>query len=116
MAPITYPLLINNNTHSTSATFPVSSPATGEVIHNFSSASKSDIDLALKAAQESFPTWKRLPPPKKRDIFLRAADLMSERTEDMKKAMVQETGAAEAWAEFNLSECILFIRIPQFHS
>ncbi|KAK0104438.1 hypothetical protein ONS95_004728 [Cadophora gregata] len=103
MSPITYPLLINNKAHSTSSSFAVSSPATGEVLHNFSSASTSDIDLALQAAQSSFPAWKRLPPPKKRDIFLRAADLLSSRTEDMKKAMVQETGAADAWAAFNLN-------------
>ncbi|KAG4437515.1 hypothetical protein IFR05_006987 [Cadophora sp. M221] len=100
--PPTYPLLINNKSHSTSTSFPVSSPATGEILHNFSSASTSDIDAALQAAQASFPAWKRLPPPKKRDIFLRASDLLTARTDQLKNTMVQETGAAAAWADFNI--------------
>ncbi|CZS95534.1 related to aldehyde dehydrogenase [Rhynchosporium graminicola] len=108
--PPVYPLLINNKPHPTIITFPVSSPVTGKVLHEFSSASISDIDTALQAAQSSFPAWKRLPPPQKRDIFLRAADLLTSRTEELKETMMQETGAAAPFTGFNITLAIDMLR------
>lgn len=71
-------------------------------MHNFSSASIKDTQAALDAAHAAYPAWKRLPPPKKRDIFLKAAQLLNDRSEEFSSAIVDETGAAPAWAGFNL--------------
>ncbi|KAF4624584.1 hypothetical protein G7Y89_g13587 [Cudoniella acicularis] len=98
----THPLIINGKPHTTSSSFPVYSPGTGEHLHNFSSASISDTDAAITAAEKAYPAWKALPPNKKRDIFLKAADLMDSRQEEMGKHMVGETGAASGWAAFDL--------------
>ncbi|RDL31058.1 Uncharacterized protein BP5553_09847 [Venustampulla echinocandica] len=99
----TYPLLISNESYTTLSSFPVHSPSTGNLIHHFSSASITDTETAIAAAQKSFPAWRALPPPKKRDIFLKAADIMDSRREALQEYMVEETGATEGWAAFNLN-------------
>jgi acyl-CoA reductase-like NAD-dependent aldehyde dehydrogenase len=99
----THPLLISNAPHQTTSSFPVHSPATGKLLHHFSSASIADTDLAINAAQAAYPAWRALPPPKKRDIFLKAAEIMASRKDELVKMCADETGAAPAWAEFNLS-------------
>lgn len=90
----TYPLLISNKEHKTTNSFPVYSPATGSLVHNYSSASIEDTDAAITAAQAAYPAWKALAPGKKRDIFLKAAEIMDSRQEELTKYMVDETGAA----------------------
>lgn len=97
----TYPLIINGEPYITSSTFPVSSPKTGQLLHNFSSASLSDTDAAILAAEKAYPSWRGVPPNQKRDIFLKAAALMESRAEEMRKNTVQETGASEGWAAFD---------------
>ena len=101
-APPTVPLLINNKEHQTTASFPVINPATGAVVRNFSSASISDVDLAISSAQKAFPSWKNVRPSKKRDIFLRAADILDSKKPELARYLVEETGAAEGWGHFNL--------------
>ncbi|RDL33261.1 putative salicylaldehyde dehydrogenase [Venustampulla echinocandica] len=97
----THPLIINGKPHTTSSSFPVFCPKTGEHLHNFSSASISDTDAAISAAENAYPAWRSLPPNQKRDIFLKAAGIMESRAEEMRKNTVQETGAAEGWAAFD---------------
>jgi acyl-CoA reductase-like NAD-dependent aldehyde dehydrogenase len=99
----THPLIISNKPHSTTNSFPVHTPSTGEHLHNFSSASIADTDAAIAAAQKAYLPWKNLPPNQKRDIFLKAADILDSRRDELKKNMVAETGAAEAWAAFDTS-------------
>jgi acyl-CoA reductase-like NAD-dependent aldehyde dehydrogenase len=99
----THPLIISNKPHKTEKTFPVHAPATGELLYHYSSASIADTDAAIASAQAAYPAWKALPPGKKRDIFLKAAEIFVSRREELSKYMVEETGAAPAWAEFNLN-------------
>ena len=97
----TYPLLISNKNYTTSSSFPVHSPATGKLLHYFSSASITDTDYAIAAAQKAFPAWRAMPPQKRRDIFLKAAEIMDSRREELIKYSVEETGAAAEWAAFD---------------
>jgi acyl-CoA reductase-like NAD-dependent aldehyde dehydrogenase len=99
----THPLLISNAPYKTTASFPVHSPATGKLLHHFSSASISDTTHAITTAQKAYPAWRSLPPPKKRDIFLRAAEIMTSRKEALSKICADETGAPPGWGEFNLN-------------
>jgi acyl-CoA reductase-like NAD-dependent aldehyde dehydrogenase len=99
----TYPLLISNKPHTTTSSFPVHSPATGKLLHHFSSASIEDATLAVNTAQKAFPAWRALPPQKKRDIFLRTAEIMASRKDALIKICADETGAAPGWAEFNIN-------------
>ncbi|KAF7960965.1 hypothetical protein EAE96_000635 [Botrytis aclada] len=97
----TIPLIIDNEPHQSSRTFPVYSPSDNSHLHNCVSASASDIELALDTAQKAYPAWSRLPPPQKRDIFLRAAEIMLEQKSTLEETMIKETGAESVWAGFN---------------
>jgi len=99
----THPLIISNKPHPTVNSFPVYSPATGKLLHHFSSASIDDADAALSSAQAAQPKWKTLPPSKKRDIFIKAAQIMDSRREELTKYMADETGASAPWGAFNLN-------------
>lgn len=99
-------LLINNIPHKTTDSFAVFSPSTGEFLYNFSSASVADTEVAISSAQAAFPKWRSLSPAKKRDIFLKTATIMEDRRERLTNIMVQETGAAVAWAHFNVDLAI----------
>jgi acyl-CoA reductase-like NAD-dependent aldehyde dehydrogenase len=94
----TAPLLINNKAHHTSSTFPVHSPATGALLYNFGSASIADADAALEAAKKAYPSWRNMKPAQKRNIFLKAADLMESRRSEMERCSIQETGTSAGWA------------------
>ncbi|KAG9243343.1 putative salicylaldehyde dehydrogenase [Calycina marina] len=98
----TIPLIINNKAHETESSFPVHNPATGKFVHNFSSASIADANLAISSCQKAFLTWRNVRPAKKRDIFLKAAELMEQRKEELARYLVDETGAAQPWGNFNL--------------
>ncbi|CAD6441880.1 1c3a947a-10e7-4be3-8464-a0e16ee22746 [Sclerotinia trifoliorum] len=97
----TIPLIINNEPYYSSNTFPVFSPIDNSHLHNCVSASASDIDLALNTAQAAYPAWRTLPPPQKRDIFLRAAEILLERKPLLEEIMHKETGSEAIWANFN---------------
>jgi acyl-CoA reductase-like NAD-dependent aldehyde dehydrogenase len=107
---LTYPLLISNKSHTTSSSFPVHSPSTGHLLHHFSSASISDAEDAVRAAQNAFLAWRSLPPQKKRDIFLATANIMDSRREELQKYMVDETGAEEGTSSVMLQEGSLVLQ------
>jgi acyl-CoA reductase-like NAD-dependent aldehyde dehydrogenase len=100
--PTTIHLLVNNQPHQTSSTFPVHNPATGDFVHHFGSAAIDDADAALAAAHKAFPAWRDTKPIKRRNILLKAAELMEVRREELAGYMMSETGASTAWANFNL--------------
>ena len=93
----TVPLIINGENVYTDKTFPVISPATGKCVWQCSAASKDDALAAAEAAQAAFPAWSRTKPTQRRDIFLRAAKLMNERTDELAQYVVDECGAELAW-------------------
>ena len=92
------PLVINNKSVSTSKTFPVSNPATGEQIWHCASASKNDAVAAAEAAQAAFAGWAQTKPTERRDIFLKAAQIMNDRAEELAGYMIAETGCEPSWA------------------
>jgi vanillin dehydrogenase len=46
----------------------------------------------------------------RREIFIRAADVMAGRGEEAIVALAQETGASRLFSEFNLAFCIQVLR------
>lgn len=94
----TIPLIIDGKDIFTETTFNVISPGTGKLVHKCSSASVEDANAAVKAAQDAFPAWAAMPPAKRRDIFLKAADIMDARKEELGAYMMEETGADDFWA------------------
>lgn len=102
-ASYTVPLLINGSEVTSTTTFPVTSPASHKQIWSASSASLDHVKAAASAAQTAFPTWAKMKPSARRDIFLKAADVFSKRAQEAGKYMEDETGATPAFSSgFNV--------------
>lgn len=95
---LTIPLLINGKPVHTSKTIEIHNPSTGKVIHLASSASPTEATSAVSAAQAAFPSWAETSPSTRRNIFLKAADLLEARTEEVGKWEEEEVGARPDYA------------------
>ena len=76
-------------------------PFTGEVFATVAAATPQDATAAVDAAADAFPAWADTDPGTRRRIFLRAADLLEERTEEAVELMAAEVGGTRPWAAFN---------------
>ncbi len=76
----------------TGRTAPIVNPATEKVIGEVPLATAADLDRALDAATEGFRTWRATPIAKRSAILHAAADLITERAQDIGRIMAQEQG------------------------
>lgn len=97
------PLIIGGREVITQSSFPVISPLTGKEIWSSSSASRQDAIDAANAAEAAFPAWSRTKPSERRDIFLKAADIIEKRREELKYYIHHEIGADEGYQNFMLA-------------
>lgn len=76
-------------------------PATGEGIADVARCSASDVDLAIAAAERSFPAWRELVPAKRGAILRSWASLVLDHSEELATVMTSEQGKplAEARSE-----------------
>lgn len=79
----TIPLQINGAETITDTTFDVIDPTSESPVWKCSSASVEDARNAVKAAQAAFPAWAKKSPSARRDIFLKAADILEKRTAEL---------------------------------
>ncbi|KAI1827794.1 aldehyde dehydrogenase [Xylaria intraflava] len=110
MTPYTIPFLINGEERIPRDTFEVRSPATGQVLHLCSLATESDAADAINAAAAAGPAWRDATSSTRRDIIIRAADIMDQRRPELERYLMDETGQPKHWADFNLDVTIDMIR------
>ena len=87
--------LINNEwADSTSGrTFENRNPARwSDLIGNFPKSDAADVDAAVRAARTAYKSWRLVPAPKRGEILRRAGDILSERKDDIARAMTREMG------------------------
>ncbi|MFI9587706.1 aldehyde dehydrogenase family protein [Streptomyces sp. NPDC052236] len=77
-------------------------PHTGAVYATVAAAGVEDVTLAVDAAQAAFDDWAALSPFARRAVFLKAAALLQERTEQAADLMAGEVGGTRPWAYFNV--------------
>src|ERR1700722_2077976 len=96
-------LIIDNCDRSASdgATFVRSDPNTGESVTVAAAAGVDDVRQAIESSAVALRSWRAAGPTARRDILLKAAELLHERNEELGKLMVRETGASANWAKFN---------------
>jgi len=103
MSSYTVPLLINGKEVTTKETFPIVSPSSHKEIWRASAASLDDVSAAVAAAQAAFPAWAKMKPAARRNIFMKAAEIMDSRKEELAGYMMEETGAEPPFsAGFNV--------------
>ncbi|QGP80141.1 aldehyde dehydrogenase family protein [Sphingobium sp. CAP-1] len=94
--------MIGGEARATVATFDRANPVTGDIATRASAASVEDAIAAVEAAKAAFPGWSALGPNARRAALMKAADALDAKAADFVDAMMQEIGATEGWARFNL--------------
>ncbi|KAL2175939.1 Aldehyde/histidinol dehydrogenase [Thermothelomyces heterothallicus CBS 202.75] len=103
------PFYINGKEVHPERKFNVVSPASGKVVHQAGSASETEVRAAVDTAADAFRTWRKSLPRTRRDILLKAADIMVRRREELGNYMMDETGCPRQWADFNVNTAREFI-------
>lgn len=105
----TYPLIIGGREVMTEAKLPAYNPAVpSELIGTFAKAGKEEAEMAIKAATETFETWKWTDPWERAMLSWKAADLMTERRLELAAWMVFETSKSWVEADADVAEAIDF--------
>jgi acyl-CoA reductase-like NAD-dependent aldehyde dehydrogenase len=104
------PLIINGEDVQTTATFDVTSPVTGNVLHQSSSASVEDAKRAAESSQAAFREWSKLKPHARQQLLLKAASVMEARKEELIQCQREETGALRGFAEFTFGLGVSFLK------
>ncbi|KAB5578325.1 aldehyde dehydrogenase domain-containing protein [Coniochaeta sp. 2T2.1] len=102
-ASYSVPFFINGEEVHPAKKFDVTSPATLKVVHQCGAATNAEVDAAVDAASKAFVSWRKSLPKARRDIFLKAAEIMERRRAELVGYMVAETGASDGWAQFNIN-------------
>ncbi len=84
-------------------TFDDYNPYTGEVFAKIAAAREKDAKLAVDAAAAAFPAWSATPPEARRMYFLKAADILERRQQEIAGILTEETGATFGMAMFQCS-------------
>jgi acyl-CoA reductase-like NAD-dependent aldehyde dehydrogenase len=63
-----------------------------EIVGVFPLSGSEDVDRAVEAAKAALPAWRKMPAPKRGEIFRRVGDLMVERKEELARLMTREMG------------------------
>jgi acyl-CoA reductase-like NAD-dependent aldehyde dehydrogenase len=83
-------------------TFDDTDPFTGESVATIPAGTRADAKRAIEAAAAAFPAWSQTPPAERQRIFLKAADLLEARAEDVGSWLTRETGCTFGFAMFQL--------------
>lgn len=65
---------------------------TQDVIGDFASGSKADVDAAVAAAKAAFPAWSRSTPQERHDVLKKAADEVMARKDELGRILSREEG------------------------
>ncbi|KAF8533422.1 aldehyde dehydrogenase domain-containing protein [Trichophaea hybrida] len=106
----TVPLLIDSKPITGPKTFPVHNPRTGEHIWNSTAASQADVSAAVASAAAAFPAWKKTTIPARRDLILKAAQLLEESGPEICDVMKLETAAEDSWCKLNLAKSVAMLK------
>jgi len=83
-------------------TFQRMDPVKGTPATEAAAAGVADVNAAVEAAAAAFPAWAATSPGARRQLLLRAADVLMSHQAEFAAALISETGATEGWAGFNV--------------
>jgi acyl-CoA reductase-like NAD-dependent aldehyde dehydrogenase len=79
---------------SDGGTFDDLDPFTGDVVARVAAGTRDDARRAVDAAAAAFPAWSASPPAQRQQVFLRAADILESRMDEVVSWLARETGAS----------------------
>lgn len=80
----------------------VTSSAKGKTVHYAQAASLEDAKAAVDSAAETFKTFSEVPFNKRRELLMKAADILESRVDILAQYQMDETSCPETWARFNV--------------
>jgi acyl-CoA reductase-like NAD-dependent aldehyde dehydrogenase len=83
-------------------TFEDIDPYTGEVVAEVPAGGRDDARRAIEAAAAAFPGWSRTPPAERHGIFLKAADALERRQDEVVSLLARETGSTLGFGMFQM--------------
>jgi len=75
-------------------------PYTGEVFARVPAGRKADAGRAVQAAQDAFPAWSHTLPAERQALFLKAADVLEKKRDEIVNILADETGCTFGFAMF----------------
>ena len=81
-------------------TFESLDPFTGEVVADVAAGGREDAARAVEAAHAAFAEWSTTPPAVRQRIFLRAADILEARQDEVVSLLARETGSTFGFGMF----------------
>ncbi len=85
-------------------------PYTGKVMAQIPAGNRADAARAVDAAAAAFPAWAAMPPAEKQTLFLRAADIVERRADEITALLAEETGCAGGFAHFQILTATRLLR------
>ncbi|WP_374947766.1 aldehyde dehydrogenase family protein, partial [Agreia sp.] len=83
-------------------TFPVYNPLNDELVVEAAAGGAAEARAAVAAAAAAVPAWANLAPGARQLMFLRAADIVERRSEELIELMAVEGGASRAFSSFQI--------------
>jgi acyl-CoA reductase-like NAD-dependent aldehyde dehydrogenase len=83
-------------------TFEDRDPYTGDLVATVPAAGREDARQAVEAAAATFPTWSQAPPAEKQRVFLKAADILESRGDEVVSLLARETGSGFGFGMFQM--------------
>jgi aldehyde dehydrogenase (NAD+) len=78
------------------------SPFTGEVLGKIPAGGRVEAKQAIAAADAAFPAWSHTPPAERASYFLKAADILEKRQQELIKTLAEEAGTTFGVGMFQL--------------
>jgi acyl-CoA reductase-like NAD-dependent aldehyde dehydrogenase len=83
-------------------TFDDLDPFTGDVVARVPAGNRADAAKAVEAAAAAFPAWSQSPPAVRQGVFLKAADALESRGEEIVGLLARETGCTFGFGMFQM--------------
>jgi acyl-CoA reductase-like NAD-dependent aldehyde dehydrogenase len=83
-------------------TFEDRDPYTGDVIATIPASGADDTRRAIEAADAAFASWSATPPAERQGVFLKAADVLESRTDEIVGLLARETGCSFGFGMFQM--------------
>jgi acyl-CoA reductase-like NAD-dependent aldehyde dehydrogenase len=84
------------------AAFDDLNPFDGEVVARIAAGTREDAKRAVDGAAAAFAEWSQTPPATRQAIFLKAADILESRSDEVASWLTRETGCTFGFAMFQL--------------
>ena len=87
---------------SSGETFEDLDPFTGDVVARVPAGTRADAKRAVESAAEAFVEWSKAPPAQRQAVFLKAADILESRRDEVVSWLARETGCTFGFGMFQM--------------